>query len=209
MRKFLLICLIILSFRSTEAVLTNFADPEKTKPKIKTFKKQYKKKTLKEKNRKIKAAIIWQLPQREFLGKELTKEEENIIDSEALTRFIEAASYKNPEAYKIYRSKSKNNKLLKNITQQASRHIELDILDSYIENKNSYKEQQKEIVIKEIKEISKLYKELKKTYAKGSRNTPEQYKELKSKIAECCGLENFLYVENLLKREIHFEIFNT
>lgn len=209
MRKILLITLIILGISSAKAVFTNFADPVKSKEKIKSIKKNYVKKSLKQKKHRIKNAIIWQLPQREFLGKEFTKEEESIIDSQALTRFIEAASYKNPEAYKVYRSKSKNNKLLKNITQHASRHIELDILDNYIESQNSYKEQQKEIVIKEIKQISKLYKELKDTYAKGSRSTPEQYEELKSKITECCGLENFLYVENLLKREIHFEVFNT
>jgi polysaccharide deacetylase 2 family uncharacterized protein YibQ len=208
-RKILLITVIFLGFLPTKAVFTNFSNPEKKEEKIKQTKHSSIKKVHKKKDHKIKTAIIWQLPQREFLGKELNKEEASLIDSEALNRFIEAASQRNPEAYKIYRSNNKNSQLLKSFTEIISNQADINILNNYIETKNYKQEQQKAIVISEIKDINKFYLDLKKTYAKGSRTSKENYEELKSRITACCGLENFLYIENLLKREIHFEIFNT
>lgn len=207
MRQVLVLLILISSFLPAKAVFTNFANPEKKKIKTKYIKKTISKKIIRKKEHKIKSAIIWHLPQREFLGKEFNSEEQNLIDTEALTRFIEAASLKNPEAFKIYRSKNKNSQLIKNLTGLITEHSEL--LNNYIESKDYQKEKQKEFVANEIKSIQKLYTELKKTYREGSRTSKDRYQELKNKISSCCGLENFLYVENLLKREINFEVFST
>lgn len=209
MRKIILISTILLGFLPTKAVFTNFASPNKKTIPLKTTKKPFIKKSPKSRKHKIQDARIWQIPQREFLGKAFSQEEEDLIEIEALERFIESASLKNPEAYKVYRSKNKNSQLRRNITSIISNRSNSNILNHYFENRNSQKQEQIEIVVNEIKSIKKLYKDLKKIYSPQNKNSKAQYEELKTKITACCGLENFLYIENLLKREIQFEVFNT
>lgn len=209
MREIILISAILLSFSPAKAVFTNFANPSKKASPIKSYKKVPIKRNIHTRKHKIQNAIIWQLPQREFLGKAFTKEEESLIGTEALERFIKTASLKNPEAYKVYRSKNKNSQLIKNVTTFIANKSNSNNIRNYFENRNHQKQQQIELVVDEIKDIEKLYKGLKKTYSPKNRSSKVQYEELKTKITACCGLENFLYIENLLKREIHFEVFNT
>ena len=182
--------------------------PVKKKAKVKVY-KQIVNKPKKEKSHKIKSAIIWQVPDREFLGKEFTKTEEELLETQALERLVSAASIKSPAAYKVYKSQNTNSQLLQNFTQIISQSHDSQFLNTYLQRQDDRKEAQKTFVINEIKRIKQLYKALRQNYNKGYKVSRTRYQEIKIEITKCCGLENFLYIENLLKREIHYEVFNT
>jgi hypothetical protein len=85
----------------------------------------------------------------------------------------------------------------------------LTLLENHLASKNYQQELDKKYVLNEIKTITKLYESLKAIYSQNHHASFENYEDIKTKISHCCGLENFLYIEGLLKREIHYEIFNT
>ncbi len=189
-----------------KAVFTNFSEPLKKKERTQIVKSIELSNTKKTKGPKIQSAIIWKLPAREFLGKKLSPEEEILIDTEALNRFIEAASKNNPDAYKNFNKQNKNQQI---VTQLIIKRFDLTLLENHLTSKNYQQELDKKFVLKEVKTITKLYESLKAIYSQNNHDSFENYEDVKTKISRCCGLENFLYVEGLLKREIHYEIFNT
>lgn len=206
MSKNLLIIYIFIVLYPAKAVFTNFSEPLKKEKSTQIVKVLEAKKTKKTSDHKIQSAIIWRLPSREFLGKKLSPEEETLIDAEALNRFIEAASKNNPEAYKNFNKQNKNQQI---VSQLITKHFDLTLLENHLASKNYQQELDKKFVLKEIKTITKLYESLKAIYSQNNQVSVEHYEEIKTKISSCCGLENFLYIEGLLKREIHYEIFNT
>jgi len=205
--KKILFIALILKLTAANASFDNFASPNKKTQITKTLIK--KPVTKKEKTHKIKSAIIWQVPDRDFLAKKLSKEEELLIEKQALERFIEAASQKDPELYDIYRSSRKNTELLEGLTGIVAQNSKLSLINNYIDDRNDRREEQKKLVASEIRRISKLYQRLKAQYQVNKKHSSQEYQDIKTQITECCGLENFIYVESLLKREINFEVFNT
>lgn len=204
-KKFLIFYLFI-GISPVKAVFTNFSEPMKKKERTQIVKSIELNNTKKTKGPKIQSAIIWKLPAREFLGKKLSPEEEILIDTEALNRFIEAASKNNPDAYKNFNKQNKNQQI---VTQLIIKRFDLTLLENHLASKNYQQELDKKFVLKEVKTITKLYESLKAIYSQNNHDSFENYEDIKTKISRCCGLENFLYVEGLLKREIHYEIFNT
>ena len=213
MRNIAIIFLYLLTLSQGFCAFSDFAQlpvkkalPEpviRSIPKAKKIKKLAKK----QKELVIKTAIIWQLPDRNFLGNKLTKYQEKNIDKEALEKFILGAQTQNPELFRVYSSQNKNSELLARFSQLASSHTEANFITNYLENRNYRKRQQQELVLNEIKYIEKLYQKLKEYYKPHTRKA--NYSEIKEEITLCCGLENFLFVENLLKREIYYEVLNT
>jgi hypothetical protein len=204
-KRISLFSLIFLSFLSAKAVLTGFDEPVKIDKKKTIVKKKIMVKKINKKEIKIKDAIVWQLVDRNFLGKKFSKEEQEIIDNEAVQRFIDAAQANNPELFKIYHSKKKNLELVQRITR---RRRELEFIDNYINTRNQREEKQQELVIQEINKINSLYLEMKEAFQEKSKISKKRYQEIKYEITKCCGLENFLFVENLLRREINYASFS-
>ena len=206
MSKKILIFYLFIGISPAKAVFTNFSEPLKKSESSQIVQKIGLENTKKTKGHKIQSAIIWRLPPREFLGKKLSPEEEILIDTEALNRFIEAASKNNPDAYKNFNKQNKNQQI---VTQLIIKRFDLTLLENHLTSKNYQQELDKKFVLKEVKTITKLYESLKAIYSQNNHASFENYEDIKTKISLCCGLENFLYVEGLLKREIHYEIFNT
>ena len=113
MRNIAIIFLYLLTLSQGFCAFSDFAQlpvkkalPEpiiRSIPKAKKIKKLAKK----QKELVIKTAIIWQLPDRNFLGNKLTKYQEKNIDKEALEKFILGAQTQNPELFRVYSSQNK------------------------------------------------------------------------------------------------------
>lgn len=193
--------LVIFSFflEQAKAELSGFS-------KLKAIEAKIIKKELKH---KIPNAIIWQLEDRDFLGKALSKKEELLLDQEALTNLIYSAKRKNPELFKVYRTKSKNSRFIEELKNLALRQN--DLASAYFRAKTYKEERQRELALAEVRKIKKLYYKFKALYRAKNKSVTkrEEYQELQLAITKCCGIENFIQIRNLLRREIKDEVFNT
>jgi hypothetical protein len=198
---------LILSFligQYANAVLTDFAQPQ-----VKIEKKHYIRKPNKPKEQKIQDAVIYKFPAKKFLGKKITPETEIEIDTEIMQMLIEKAQEKYPENFQIYKNKKKNFEKLQKLTQFISNNTNENILSQYLNQNSSQTRKKEEYSYQEIKKIEKLYQDLKEIYSPNYFNKINDYQKIKDSICQCCGLENFLYIETILKRQINYASYNS
>ena len=199
---FLLLC--FLTGQYAIAVLTDFAQP-----KVKIEKKHYTRKANKPKAQKIQDAVIYKFPAKKFLGKKFNPETETELDAEIMQKLIKKAQEKYPENFQIYKNKKKNFEKLQTLTQFITNNTNENILSQYLNQNSSQKRNKEEYSYQEIKKIEKLYQDLKEIYSPKYFNKINDYQKIKDSICQCCGLENFLYIETILKRQINYASYNS
>ena len=199
---FLLLC--FLTGQYANAVLTDFAQP-----KVKIEKKHYTQKANKPKAQKIQDAVIYKFPAKKFLGKKFNPETETELDAEIMQKLVKKAQEKYPENFQIYKNKKKNFEKLQTLTQFITNNTNENILSQYLNQNSSQKRNKEEYSYQEIKKIEKLYQDLKEIYSPKYFNKINDYQKIKDSICQCCGLENFLYIETILKRQINYASYNS
>ena len=199
---FLLLC--FLTGQYANAVLTDFAQP-----KVKIEKKHYTQKANKPKAQKIQDAVIYKFPAKKFLGKKFNPETETELDAEIMQKLVKKAQEKYPENFQIYKNKKKNFEKLQTLTQFITNNTNENILSQYLNQNSSQTRKKEEYSYQEIKKIEKLYQDLKEIYSPKYFNKINDYQKIKDSICQCCGLENFLYIETILKRQINYASYNS